>query len=376
VLRPSPFGSSLGVIEGDSTDFVGAYRYSLTDTSNIGTLITYRSGKDYSSTLSSIDGKWQKGAHTLTGQWMHSDTDDVLGYQATPFTGDAYYAAYNYRDREKSFNIQQYRRDPGFRADMGFVGKVDFEQTVIGGSYRWYPKDSFFTEISVYGDWDITHQVSVERLMEREVEAYINLSGKYQSYMEGGGGKRIRYWNGVTYDESFYSTYGQFTPFKSWKFSMFYRGGDQIDFRNNDIGKIQTFEPGVTGTINDNISLNFSYIDEALRRDGGTVYHAKLLDSRLSWQFNLRQRLRLAVQYGSTDLDMTLDKNYVPGDATSANYSDIGTQLVYSYKINPRSVFYAGYSDNYFGSNEDNIKTDTFQTARSLFLKFGYAWQP
>jgi hypothetical protein len=45
---------------------------------------------------------------------------------------------------------------------------------------------------------------------------------------------------------------------------------------------------------------------------------------------------------------------------------------VYSYKINPRTVFYAGYSDNYFGS--DSI--DSFQTNRSLFLKLGYAWQP
>jgi hypothetical protein len=52
--------------------------------------------------------------------------------------------------------------------------------------------------------------------------------------------------------------------------------------------------------------------------------------------------------------------------------SDIGTQLVYSYKINPRSVFYAGYSDSYTGSDA----IDTYQTERSLFLKFGYAWQP
>lgn len=376
VLRPSPFGSSLGVIEGESTDFVGAYRYSLTDTSNIGTLVTHRSGKDYSNTLSSIDGKWQKGAHTLTGQWMRSETDDALGYQSTPFTGNAYFAAYNFGDREKSFNVRQSRFEPSFRADMGFIGRVDYEQTVVGGAYRWFPKDSFFNRISINGDWDITRQVSVERVMEREIEAYIGGQGKKQSYLQAGGGKRVRFWNGVNYDETFYTFFGEFTPLKSWRFSLFYRGGDQIDFRNNDIGKIQTFEPGVTGTINDNISLNFSYIDEALKRDGGTVYHAKLLDSRLSWQFNLRQRLRLAIQYGTTELDMTLDQNYSPGDATTASYSDIGTQLVYSYKINPRSVFYAGYSDNYFGSNEDNIKTDTFQTGRSLFLKFGYAWQP
>ena len=106
---------------------------------------------------------------------------------------------------------------------------------------------------------------------------------------------------------------------------------------------------------------------EALRRDGGTVYHARLLDSRLSWQFNLRQRLRLAVQTGRTDFDTVLN----PGMGDS-ELSDIGTQLVYSYKIDPRTVFYAGYSDSYVGSDS----VDSFQTGRSLFLKLGYAWQP
>ena len=59
---------------------------------------------------------------------------------------------------------------PGFRADMGFVGQVDYERWVVGGSYRWYPQDSFFSQIRVNGDWDITHQISVERMMEREIE--------------------------------------------------------------------------------------------------------------------------------------------------------------------------------------------------------------
>ncbi len=376
VLRPGPYRSRLGQIDGESEDLVGTYRYNLNSTSNIGSLITQRSGDDYHNSMASVDGKWQTGGHTFTGQFMHSDTEDALGYQSTPFTGNAYFASYQFSDREKSVNIRTFRYDPGFRADMGFVGQVDYEKSVIGGGYRWYPKNQFFNQISVYSDWDITHQVSVDRLMEREIEANISANGKMQSYIELAGGNRVRYWNGVNYDETFYSTYSQFTPFKSWKFSLYYRGGDQIDFRNNDIGRITDFEPGVNGTINDNISINLNYIDEALRRDGGTVYHAKLLDSRLSWQFNLRQRLRLAIQYGTTDLDMTLDKDYAPGDARSASYTDVGTQLVYSYKINPRSVFYAGYSDNYNGSDQDNITTDTYQTARSLFLKFGYAWQP
>lgn len=367
VLRPGPYRSRLGFIDGDSTDLIGTYRYNFSETANIGTVITDRSGTDYSNQMVSIDGRWLKGGHTVTAQLMQSHTEDALGYRSTPFSGNAYFVSYEYSDRNKSFNAAKRSFDPGFRADMGFVGQVDFEKSVIGGSYRWYFTEGFFNQLRINGDWDITHQISVDRLMEREIEAYVSAQGKMQSFMQAGGGTRVRYWNGVNYDEDFYTFYGEFTPYKSWNFSLFMRGGDQIDFRNNALGQIFSTETGVGGTLSDNVSVRFQYVDEALKRNGGTVYHARLFDTRLSWQFNLRQRLRLAVQYGTTDFDLALNPGF-----TDRELSDIGTQLVYSYKINPRTVFYAGYSDGYFGSDS----VDSFQTNRSLFLKFGYAWQP
>jgi hypothetical protein len=185
--------------------------------------------------------------------------------------------------------------------------------------------------------------------------------------MQFGGGTRTRFWNGIDYDETFYTLYGEFTPTGTYQFSMFYRGGDQIDFSNNALGSIDSFELGASGTIGQGLSYNLSYVDETLHRDGGDVYHAQLADFRLSWQFNLRQRLRIAFQYGDTTYDPSLWTNPIPG-----SLNDLASQLVYSYILNPRTVFYAGYSDNFFGS--DTI--DTFQTDRNLFLKFAYAWQP
>jgi hypothetical protein len=376
ILRPGPFRSRLVHLQGESTDLVGTYRYGFGESSNIGTLITSRSADNYSSVLASVDGKWQNETNTITAQWMSSTTDDALGYKPTTFAGNAYLINYEYSDREKTFKLITSSYDPGFRADMGFISQVDVRKYVIGGAYRWYPTENFFNEIQIYSDWDMTQQISVDRLLERELEAQISAKGRMQSYMKFSAGQRVAYWDGVNYDQTFYSFYGEFTPYANWKLSLFYRGGDQVDYRNSALGTIDSFEPGITGIFNNNISLSLSYVDESLQRLGGTVYHAQLLDSRLSWQFNLRQRLRLAIQYGNTDLDMTLDKDYMLGDATAASYNDIGTQLVYSYKINPRSVFYAGYSDNYVGYTENNITTDTYQTGRSLFLKFGYAWQP
>jgi len=49
---------------------------------------------------------------------------------------------------------------------------------------------------------------------------------------------------------------------------------------------------------------------------------------------------------------------------------DLFTQLLFSCKINPQTVFYPGYSDSSFG--DDRI--DLLRASRTLFLKIGYAW--
>jgi hypothetical protein len=371
VLRPGAFRSQIGQIDGESQDFVGTYRYNLGASSNIGTLVTHRSGDDYSNTLLNLDGRWQHGGHTVLAQVMHSETEDALGYSVQPFDDRAHLFNYDYADRKKTFTIGNRRHGAGFRADMGFVGQVDFDRWVVGGSYRWYPKENFFNEVRISGDWDITHQLSDRRRIEREVEAYLIANGRLQSLLELGGGRRMRMWNGVDYDERFFSFYAELRPWNSVQPSLFYRGGDQIDFRNDGLGRIRSLQPGVTANLGRRGSLQVSYIDEVLRRDGGSVYHARLLDGRLSWQFDLRQRLRLAVQQGSTEFDPLL--NQKPGQPLGPKrVSDLGTQLVYSYKFNPRTVFYAGYSDSYIGSDT----VDEFQIGRALFLKLGYAWQP
>lgn len=370
LLRPGPFGSSLGQIEGESSDFVGTWRQGFGEGSNIGALATHRGADGYDNSVLDIDGKWQFGSHTVLAQFVHSATEDPGVREGEDFSGNAHLLNYEYEDRRKSFNIGNRRHDTGFRADMGFVSQVDYDRWVVGGSVRWYPQDHFFNRIQLWSDWDITHQISADRKIERENEAYLSAQGRMQSEVEFGGGRRIRFWNGVDYEETFYSFYAQARPWKPLQLRLFYRGGDQIDFRNGGLGRIRSLQPGLTANIAGRGDLQINYIDETLRRDGGEVYHAQLGDLRLSWQFDLQQRLRLAVQAGRTERDPRL--NARPGQPDGdRETSDTGTQLVYSYKFNPRTVFYAGYSDSYIGSDS----VDTYQAGRSLFLKLGYGWQ-
>jgi hypothetical protein len=50
------------------------------------------------------------------------------------------------------------------------------------------------------------------------------------------------------------------------------------------------------------------------------------------------------------------------------------TQLLFSYKVNPRTVVFVGYSDNYRGFDQDPLQVDLTQSDRTIFVKLGYAW--
>jgi hypothetical protein len=60
-------------------------------------------------------------------------------------------------------------------------------------------------------------------------------------------------------------------------------------------------------------------------------------------------------------------------EEVDAHSRDVGRQLLYSYKLNPQTVFFLGYSDQYV--DEDNLDGLTVSD-RTWFMKIGYAWTP
>ena len=102
--------------------------------------------------------------------------------------------------------------------------------------------------------------------------------------------------------------------------------------------------------------------------DGEKIFDATLADTRLTWQFNVRSFIRLTVQY--QDIERNPDVYIEPTDARE---KDVGRQLLYSYKLNPQTVFFLGYSDSYV--DDDSLDRLTAED-RTWFMKIGYAWTP
>jgi hypothetical protein len=112
------------------------------------------------------------------------------------------------------------------------------------------------------------------------------------------------------------------------------------------------------------MSTDFAWNE--LEDKGERIFTAWINDFRASYQFNLKHRLQLTLQYQSLDRNPAMHLEPVPSRS-----NDLASRLVYSYKINPRTVFYAGYSDH---AIETDQLSSLISTDRTTFVKLSYGF--
>ena len=95
------------------------------------------------------------------------------------------------------------------------------------------------------------------------------------------------------------------------------------------------------------------------------VFVANLVNMNLAYQFTSRMFARAVLSYLDISRNEALYTNSV-----NENDNDLFTQFLFSYKVNPQTLLYLGYSDDRYGEGEELMR----QVDRTLFLKVGYAW--
>ncbi len=374
-LLPGSLGSSIAILDNFESDIlIARYQKDVDDKSHIGGLITYRGKGDYSNRVTAVDGKYYfTEFDSLEFQYMRSDSENPLQIQ-TDFGLDASQSddalTLRYRRSKKNYGISASYVDFGkdFRADMGFISKVDYKKLTLGGNYTWYgKKGSPWTRWGFFGDWDKTQDQSGKNLQE-EVELHFNISGPMQYQTNMGVVSRNRYYNNQYFDETRYLMWFQFKPWSNFTLGNFMLFGDQIDFSNTQLGEISLIEPYINWQMGKHFNIRLSSTYQKLQVPGGELFNAQLYDARLAYQFNIRSRLSLTLQ----TTDITRDPLLYTQFTVNRNSKTFGTQLIYSYKINPLSLVYLGYSDN--ARNNDNLDS-LLKTDKTIFAKFSYRWQ-
>lgn len=376
VLIPGTQGSRFRALDEKANVAVARYRYDLSTDFSVGAIGTFRQGDDYANNVAGADLRWRKDAHTVTAQFLHSQSeypDDIvalyrndLGNDATP-SGDAWRAQYSFSNRDWNFDAWHEDIDPGFRADLGFIGMVGYDKSLLGGARTWYRDDAAFNRIQLYADWDITHRYDGQ-LLERELEAQASVQGPMQSNLRLHGMTRVAYWKGTLFDEHYADVNANFRPNGNLQLGAYLQAGTLIDRDANRTGRRTMIELYGSANVGRGIATDWDIVHQRMRRDGGTAFEATVVNAGGSWQLDPRQRLRLTLQGSQVKRDQALYAN--PVNATSRDWAG---QAVYSYKINPRTALYAGAS---YGAFMDDDNPDLFGNTRSVFLKLSYGWQP
>jgi hypothetical protein len=250
-------------------------------------------------------------------------------------------------------------------ADVGFIPRVDTrtaDATVLrsfwGEKDGWYSRLAFGVETSRTED-----HAGIET--NRETDLILRYQGPWQSQVSARVIEGQELYNGTMFDKNYVTVYGEMRPTGNLYTYLTTTIGEAIDYDNTRRGRLLHLDPGVTYAMGNHFTLTLDHLFERLDVAGGRLYRANLTQARLVYQIDTRTFVRLILHR----LDLARDPSlYI--DTVSKHSSTLFSQLLFSYKINPQTVLFLGYSDT--DGEETGIQNTRID--RTVFLKLGYAW--
>jgi len=233
----------------------------------------------------------------------------------------------------------------------------------------WYGTGTWYNELGVGLSGEHVEDTNGQ-LLEQSVQPFFSVQGPLQSFMQIGAGPSKEYWNGQMYDKQGGFMFGQIRPRSGLNINMSISRGEQIDYANSRLADQRRFQPQIDWNATRHLLVRLRYTANRLSaKDGPAIFDAKLVDLRLTWQFNVRSFVRLTAQSQHIDRNVALYND----PSTDPRTKTLASQILYSYKLNPQTVLFAGYSDNQI---DDDFTGNLEATGRTVFLKLSYAWIP
>lgn len=386
LLLPSNAGSAFGRLPGKASTLVGRFRQDVGRSSWVGGLYTRREGDGgYANQVGGFDALLRPAdRHEIYLQALGSKTDypddwaAQLGQSADEIDGHAIEALYLYSssDWNGSVGWRSYGKD--FRADAGFVPRVDFETWRAAGGRTFWSDDpsAFFNKI----DLKLTYFHTRDQLGQLTDDKW-DLLGEFQMPLQSKLTFESIYRDerrGPVLFENLRSNLVTFEiqPSELGRLEASLVYGDAVDYANQrqaDEKRI-AIEAEIKPGIHWNLSLALT--DQDLDAEAAPLANTRLADLKATYQFNRRAFLRAIVQY--------VDVGYELGNDPSAreDLETLASQLLFSYKINPQTLLYVGYSDGYIGVDllEDPDQPGVFARRgleiehRTFFAKMSYAF--
>jgi hypothetical protein len=253
-----------------------------------------------------------------------------------------------------------------FRADLGHVSRVGFQRFTLNGGPIWYgDSDAVITRFAVDGTYRQINELDGGGLLERELESGVRLRATMQSSLSYEFIIKRENFEDLAADLINHYVRSSIRPSGAVDIEMDLSIGDAIDYTHARVGSRINMTPELNLNLGKHIRLNFEHELTRFNSEEDRLYLANASQARIIYQFNPRMFFRSILQYVDIRRNQEL---YV--DEIEPISKSFFTQFLFSYKLNPRTVFYLGYSDNY----ETYQDIDLTQSDRAVFLKISYAW--
>lgn len=382
---PGNQGSSSARLDDSITTGVVRYRRDVGSGSSIGLLYTGREGDAYHNRVAGVDGFARfSPADTLRVQFLRSDTlypGQVLAQLpgaaaqrlTDAFQGDALLASYQHDARDWSWQLSYQDREPGFRADAGFIPRVDFREGRVHVQRHFWGErgKDWYTQVNVGFNGGRTEDHSGQ-LTDEGLDLYANFSGPLQSVVEVSIENNTnfvdRFERRLYEDMNRIEVFSAFQPNQVGRYSLYMDYGETVDFQNNQPADVFVLQPSAELKLGRNVNAKIDHTLQRLDVDGGELFEANLTQLRLIYNFNVRSFVRGIFQYLDLQQDPALYRAEVR-PFIEPETETFFTQLLFAYKLNPQTVLFLGYTDDRQGAFDYGLT----ERERAFFFKVGYA---
>jgi hypothetical protein len=370
-LIPSDQGSFRSSIAEDSTTAIFRYRHELGKNATIGGLVTSRSGPDYDNRVASADTFLRLTERdSLRVQFAGSRGNAPQGLGGKNIEGHALYARYFHGDRNWSWGSTYEEYSPEFRADAGLFDQVGVrgasafaERRVRGGDKA---GRTWFSNLYFSLGGDVTKQYDDE-WTEWGADVVATYEGPHQSRISSNiFAPNQEFFAGRVYHNVRHNIDASIQATRDVNLGLFVNWGETIDFTNERAADFVTVAPSANFDVGRHIRGEFSWQRQTFWTEAGNrVFVVDIPQARMLYHFNRRAFVRAILQY--RDVAREPDQYIVPVPREDRGFL---SQLLFSYRLDAQTVFLAGYSDNYAGTDQ----IDLTRTDRAVFVKLSYAW--
>jgi hypothetical protein len=350
------------------------YEHDIGNRHTLGALVTDREGDSYYNRVAGLDGDFRTSEQDrITLQLLGSSTSypgevaEDFGQPTGAFDDLAAELIYEHETRTVSWWGVYNDVGTDFRADLGFMPKVDYRFGEVGAGYTWNATaTSWYSKIEL--ELELNHsEDQTGSLLDEEAEVQLTIQGPLESFVVVQPSHRRERYGGKEFEMNGLELSLSLKPNRDLQAWIALAAGGQVDYTNIQQGDAVNVDLGLVYRLGRHLRIELENLHETMDVDSGWLYRANIAQLEGTWQLNVRTFIRAILQHVAYDYHAELYQ-----DGRSSENEELFAQLLFSYKLNPRTVVFVGYSEDSRGDTGYDLTT----ASQSVFAKLGYAWVP